>query len=48
MDKTRTVNLLKVLKYVSVDLFFVTLSLHNDREKKLKGQINKFDSSVLW
>ena len=35
-------NLLKALKYVSVDLLIVTLSLCNDREKKLQGQINKF------
>lgn len=30
-------NLLKALKYVSVDLFIVTLSLHNDREKNQRS-----------
>ena len=30
-------NLLKTLKFVSVDLFIVTLSLHNDREKNQRS-----------
>ena len=38
-------NLLKALKYVSVDLLIVKLSLCNDREKNLKGQINKFHTT---